>query len=100
VATTEKVSVAIGTRELRLAKAAAEEEGVSLSAFVTGAVRERLAERTRREAAREVLASFAPSDLPTDDEQRDLVALWTRARPNAAAAATGSRRRTRRRSAG
>jgi len=81
MATTEKISVAMGRDELRLAKTAADEEGLSLSAYVTRAVRERLEERRRMEAAREVLATFAPDDFPTPQEQRDLVTLWTRTRP-------------------
>jgi hypothetical protein len=76
MATTEKVSVAIGRDELRLAKDAAEEEGMSLSAFVTGALRARIEERRRLEAARHVLATFGPEDFPTADEQRELLALW------------------------
>src|SRR5579883_1550818 len=40
-AATRKVSVAMGREELRLAKVAAREEGVSLSAFLTRAVRDR-----------------------------------------------------------
>lgn len=95
MATTEKISVAMGRDELRLAKTAADEEGLSLSAYVTRAVRERLEERRRMEAAREVLATFAPGDFPTPQEQRDLVALWTRARPTAARSAKRPRTRKR-----
>jgi len=81
MAATQKISVAMGRDELRLAKTAAHEEGVSLSAYVTRAVRERLQERRRMEAARELLSTFAPDELPTPEEQRELVELWTRARP-------------------
>jgi hypothetical protein len=77
MATTEKISVALGRDELRLAKTAAARDGVSLSAFVTGAVRARIEERKRLEAARQVLAMFELEDLPTADEQRDLLALWS-----------------------
>jgi hypothetical protein len=80
MAVTQKISVAMGRDELRLAKTAADEEGVSLSAFVTRAVRERLEERRRLEAAREVLASFSPDELPSLEEERQLLALWTRPR--------------------
>ena len=66
--------------------------GVSLSAYVTEAVRERLSEQRRAEAARELIASFTAVELPTPEEQRQLVALWTR-RPEAQASRT---RRTRR----
>jgi hypothetical protein len=96
VATTQKISVAMGRSELRLAKTAADEEGLSLSAFVTRAVRERLEERRRMEAAREVLATFSPEDLPTPEEQRDLVELWTRERPIAARPVKAPKARKRR----
>jgi len=93
MAITEKVSVAIGRDELRLAKTAAEQEGVSLSAFVTGALRARLEERRRLEAARRVLATFDPEDVPTDDERRGLLALW--AQPHEAATPRRARRKRR-----
>ncbi|MDP9002697.1 MAG: hypothetical protein M3O46_21615 [Myxococcota bacterium] len=80
MAVTQKVSVAMGRDELRLAKTAAREEGVSLSAYVTHAVRDRLEERLRTEAACEVLATFSPAEHATIEEQRELVALWTRTR--------------------
>jgi len=76
MATTEKVSVALGRDELRLAKTAAEQDGVSLSAFVTGAVRARIEERRRMEAARKLLQVFEPEDFPTAEEQRELLTLW------------------------
>ena len=72
----------MGRDELRLAKVAAEEEGVSLSAYVTRAVRDRLEERReRKEAQRQVLATFLPHEIPTADEQRALVAFWNREGP-------------------
>ena len=78
MAVTQKISVAMGRDELRLARAAARKTGISLSAYVTAAVRERLAEQRRAEAARELIASFTEAELPTPDEQQRLVALWTR----------------------
>jgi uncharacterized protein (DUF1778 family) len=80
MATTEKISVAIGRAELKLARSAAAEEGVSLSAFVTEAIRARIEERERLEAARRVLAAFEPRDTPTADEERGLLASWARPR--------------------
>jgi hypothetical protein len=97
MAATQKISVAMGRDELRLAKTAAEEEGVSLSAYVTRAVRERLEERQRQAAAREFLATFAPDELPTPDEQRELLELWTR--PRAIPSQRGGRSRTMKRRA-
>jgi uncharacterized protein (DUF1778 family) len=93
MATTEKISVAMGRDELRLAKLAAEQEGVSLSAFVTGAVRARIAERRRFAAARQVIAAFEPEDFPTDEEQDALLASW--APPIAASTSRRPRRRKR-----
>jgi hypothetical protein len=91
MAVTYKVSVAMGVEELRLARLAAEADGMSLSAFVTDAVRDRLAERRRLDAAREVLATFSPDELATPAEQRALLARWTRG----AEPAAGPRRRRR-----
>ncbi|TMQ03979.1 MAG: hypothetical protein E6J90_52530 [Deltaproteobacteria bacterium] len=93
MAVTEKISVALGRDELRLARTAAEQDGVSLSAFVTGAVRARIEERRRLEAARQVLATFEPEDFPTAEEQRDLLALW--ASPRAVPARQKPRRQRR-----
>jgi hypothetical protein len=93
MAVTQKISVAMGRDELRLAKTAAREEGVSLSAYVTRAVRERLEERRRLEAARAVLTTFRPDELPTPAEQDELVELWTRSRAGAKDASRRGRRR-------
>jgi hypothetical protein len=81
MAVTQKISVAMGRIELRLAKTAAEDEGVSLSAFVTRAVRERLEEREREEARREILATFLPHEIPSAEEQRALASFWNREGP-------------------
>ena len=78
MAVTQKISVAMGLPELRLAKTAAEEEGLSLSAYVTQAVRRQLEERARREAARAILGTFSPDELATPEEQQKLLALWNR----------------------
>ena len=80
MATTEKVSVAIGREELRLARRAAEAAGMSLSAFVTSAVRSRVAEQRRLEAARQLLATFDPEDFATPEREAELLALWSRPR--------------------
>jgi hypothetical protein len=85
----------MGKDELRLAKSAAHEEGLSLSAYVTRAVRERLQERRRLEAARAFLATFLPDEFPTPDEQRALVELWTRPREGKSPPQVGPARRRR-----
>jgi len=92
---TEKISVAMGREELRLAKTAARQAGVSLSAYVTGAVRERLIEERRREAALEVLATFQPEDLPSPKRERQLLELWSSPAPRAAAKPASAKRSTR-----
>jgi uncharacterized protein (DUF1778 family) len=93
MATTEKISVALGRDELRLARTAAEQDGVSLSAFVTGAVRARIEERRRKKAARQLLATFDPEDFPTVEEERELLALWSAPRAVSTPARPGRRRR-------
>jgi hypothetical protein len=92
MAVTQKISVAMGRDELRLAKTAAEEDGVSLSAYVTRAVRERLEERERLEAAREVLATFGRDELATPAEQSEFLALWSRKSPTKRRARATKRR--------
>ncbi len=78
---TQKISVALGRTELRPAKTAAAEEGVSLSAFLTQAVRKDLEERERLEAAREFLATFTRDELATPEERRALLKFWNEAKP-------------------
>lgn len=97
MAVTQKISVAMGRDELRLAKTAAEEEGVSLSAYVTRAVRDRLVERRRLEAARELLASFTADELPSLDEEQQLLELWSRPRKAKTSTARSARTSKRRR---
>jgi hypothetical protein len=76
VATTDKVSVSIGSAELRQAKRLASRLGVSLSMFVTEAVRQRIAEQQRREAARAFLATFDPDERASPDEMAELLTRW------------------------
>ena len=73
---TEKISVTIGRAELGQAKRLASRLGVSLSGFITDAVRERVRDQARREAALEVLAGFAPHDRATPAETRALLEQW------------------------
>jgi hypothetical protein len=79
---TAKVSIAIRPEELRLARRAAADSGVSLSAFFSRAVRTQLEEHRREQAARELLATFDDSELPTLARQRELLALWNQPRGN------------------
>jgi len=73
---TEKISVSIGREELRGAKVLASRLHVSLSTVITDAVRLRIEEQRRREAAKAVLASFAPTDRATPAEKAALLDRW------------------------
>jgi hypothetical protein len=73
---TEKISVIIGRDELARAKQLASKLGLSLSTFITDAVRERVAEQGRKEAARSVLATFGAEDRATEDEMSELLTRW------------------------
>jgi hypothetical protein len=92
MALTEKLSVALGREEVRLARRAAEEEGLSLSAFVTTAIRARVAEKRREAAANAVLASFDTDDLPTPAQEAALLATWHAPRGGPARAAKRARK--------
>ncbi len=73
---TEKISVTIGRDELAHAKRLASHLGLSLSGFISDAVRERIREQARREAADEVRATFSSEDRATPAEARALLELW------------------------
>ena len=76
MASTDKISVSIGRDELRQAKRLASRLGLSLSTFITDAVRQRIVEQERREAAQAVLATFSPDERASRDEMRELLARW------------------------
>jgi len=76
MATTDKVSVSIGREELRNAKRLASRLGLNLSTFITDAVRRRIADQKRQDAAHAVLSTFAPEDRASPDEMRELLARW------------------------
>ena len=65
-----------GRAELGYAKRLASRLGVNLSGFITDAVRQRVLEQQRREAALEVLASFSPHDRATPAETQELLERW------------------------
>jgi hypothetical protein len=85
MASTAKVSLTMERHALGLARTAAERTGVSLSSLVSTALERHLAEviaeLERRRAAEEVIATFPPSHLPSVQEQRELLALWSKAAP-------------------
>ena len=79
--TTDKISVTIGRAELVQAKRLADKLGLSLSGFITDAVKERIQEQARRVAASEVLSTFAPEDRASPDEARALLESWAAGAP-------------------
>jgi hypothetical protein len=78
VSATEKISVTLGREELRGAKRLALRLGLSLSTFITDAVRRRLEDHARREAGLEVLATFDSEDRASPAEMKALLELWTK----------------------
>lgn len=76
MAATEKISVTLGREELKHAKVLATRTGVSLSSFISEAVRARIEAQARKEAALALVRSFAPEDLPTEGEAKALLARW------------------------
>ncbi len=83
---TEKISITIARGELRHARTLASRLGVSLSTFISHAVRDRVAEQARREAAAAVLAGFSAEDRATEEEMAALLGRWG-VQPGAPAAA-------------
>ena len=81
---TEKVSVTLERRDIDSAKQIASHLGLSLSTFIADAVRDRIAEQQRREAAKAVLGTFPPEDRATAEEMIELLQRWGEAaRPGA-----------------
>lgn len=69
-----KISVSVDKERLRLARAQAKEEGVSLSALLTRGLQHELDARARLEAALEL---YGPEGWPTREERRKIVDEWT-----------------------
>jgi hypothetical protein len=93
---TEKISVTIGRDELAHAKRLASHLGVSLSGFITEAVRLRIEEQARREAALEVIGGFGPEDRPSAAETQALLERWSVGTPPAAGRRSKSKTKLRR----
>ena len=68
-----KVSVSVDKEQLRLAKAQARAEGLSVSAILTRGLERELDARARLEAALEL---YGPEGWPTPAERGKLVASW------------------------
>lgn len=95
MAATAKISITVGKEELRRARRLADKLGVSLSGFITQAVRDQLEVEARRAAAQEVLAGWSPEERATPAEMAELLARWREPPP----AASVPRARTARRPA-
>lgn len=95
VSTTQKISVTLGREELRGAKRIASRLGLSLSTFITDAVRSRIEQQARLEAGLAVLATFEPADRATPEEMQALLDRWTAPPGRPRKKARGRRRRSR-----
>jgi hypothetical protein len=73
-----KVSVSVDRDKLRLAKAQAKEEGVSVSALLTRGLQHELDARARLAAGLEL---YGAEGWPTAEERRKLVESWGVRRP-------------------
>jgi hypothetical protein len=82
-----KISVSVDKEKLRLAKALAKAEGVSLSALLTRGLQYELDARARLAAALEL---YGPDGWPTSDERPKIIESW--AAPTKRAAKENSRR--------
>ncbi|MCC6902390.1 MAG: hypothetical protein IT377_25690 [Polyangiaceae bacterium] len=76
MSTTAKVSVTLSRADLQGAKRLAARLGTSLSSFITEAVRRRIEEQARREAAETVVAGFPSEDRASPEEMQSLLATW------------------------
>jgi hypothetical protein len=76
MAETEKISITLGKSELRRAKRLAADLGLSLSTFINDSVKRRIEAQERKSMGELVIASFAPQDLPSRAEMRELLARW------------------------
>jgi hypothetical protein len=83
---TTKVSIAVDKQKLRLARAAAKSEGLSLSAFIGRALDLQLEEHGRVVAARELWADWGPESAPTDSDREALRRHMARPRKRGRAA--------------
>lgn len=66
---TAKISISIDQGQLRLARRAAKQEGVSLSAFIARGVEKRLEDHVRDVAAEALIRSWGDAGVPTDADR-------------------------------
>ena len=69
-----KISVSVDKEKLRIAKAYAKAEGVSLSALLTRGLQHELEARARLAAALEL---YGPEGWPTAEARRKIVEHWS-----------------------
>jgi hypothetical protein len=60
-----KISVALDERHVRLARRAAKAEGLSLSAYISLALAQKLADQERLDAGRKLYAAWGAETVPT-----------------------------------
>ena len=89
-----KISVSVDKDKLNLAKAQANDEGVSLSSLLARGLQHELDARARLEAALEL---YGPDGWPTPEERRAIVDAWAVPAPRPVVRAP--RRRSKRRAA-
>jgi hypothetical protein len=77
---TTKISIAIDKEKLRLARAAAKSERLSLSAYIARALGKQLEDQERIDAARELHRSWGRSGVPTPRDKEDFLAQMSRPR--------------------
>src|SRR5262249_14866187 len=75
---TTKISVAIDNGQLRLVRAAAKTEGLSVSAYIARALGKQLEDQHRINAARELHASWGASAIPTAADRKAFLAQMSR----------------------
>jgi hypothetical protein len=77
---TTKISIAIDKEKLRLARAAARSERMSLSAYIARALSKHLEDQERLDAARELHRRWGPETIPTTAERDEFLTLMSRPR--------------------
>jgi len=94
MATTAKISIALGREELRHAKQLAARNRTSLSSVITDAVRDHVEAEARREAGEALLRTFAAEDRASPTEMRAFLDSWAMTLPKLERPKRKPRRRT------
>ena len=75
---TTKISISIDKKQLRLVRAAAKSEGLSVSAFIARALDGQIEAHDRLQAARELWAEWGAASIPTEKEREEIRRLMAR----------------------